>query len=83
MKRIALAFLLIPATSHAGESVIVLQDNTTIRTKEIYGKPQFEVEDQTEAELKDPMGDATCFENAKKNTNRRDRYALLERCING
>lgn len=66
----------------AGESVIVLQDNTTIRTKD--GGGQFVADSSnwsSDVEIKDPAGDADCFDRAKKSANRRDRYALLERCL--
>lgn len=77
--------LLLCTTANAGESTIVLSDNTTIKTVHHYGKPQFEVETEeaVEPEVKDPMGDASCFDNAKKQANRRDRYTLINRCLEG
>lgn len=77
--------LLLCTTANASESTIVLSDNTTIKTVHHYGKPQFEVETEeaVEPEVKDPMGDATCFENAIHRKNRRDRYTLINRCLEG
>lgn len=77
--------LLLCTTANASESTIVLSDNTTIKTVHHYGKPQFEVETEeaVEPEVKDPMGDASCFDNAKKQANRRDRYTLINRCLEG
>ena len=83
MKRVILAVMLMSSPALAGESVIVLSDNTTIKTGGYHEPrllPQFEVE-TADIELNDPTGDAECFDRAKKVANRRDRYALLERCL--
>lgn len=80
-----LCFMLISTPVYASEVTLVKSDNTTIKTVHHYGKPQFEVETEeaVEPEVKDPMGDASCFDNAKKQANRRDRYTLINRCLEG
>lgn len=79
MRRIALALIMTSAPAFAGESTIVLSDNTTIKSVELYGNPEFEVET---VELNDPASDAECFDNAKTRLSRTDRYSSIDDCLN-
>ena len=83
MRRLTIALLLVSSPALAGESVIVLSDNSVIRTKSGEAPArmgQFQVET---VELKDPAGDADCFDHAVRTSNRRDRYTRMNKCLDG
>lgn len=72
--------LLLCTTANAGESTIVLSDNTTIKTVHVYNKVEAH---NPVVELKNPREEYTCFDEAKKLTDRASRFAAIDRCVHG
>ena len=80
MRRIAILSILMSSTAIAGESTIVLQDNTRITKREVYTPHrmgQFEVET---VEIKNPIADHDCFERIQNIHGIADRYAAIDKC---
>jgi len=69
------------AKCFAGESTIVLQDNTRITKREVYTSPrmgQFEVET---VEIKNPIAQHDCFDRIKNIRGVADRYTAIDNCL--
>lgn len=81
--KLVIALIICTTPAYAGESTLVqMSDNTTIKTKVTY-EPAYVTQFKTDdpVEIKDPMGDATCFDAAIHKANRRDRYTALDHCL--
>jgi len=79
MKSVLLSvpLLFVASQAVAGESTIVLQDNTRITTREVYMSPKM---GQFEVETDDSFGFAQCIDQAKRETTRQKRFKAIQDC---
>jgi len=77
-------FGFLTAKCFASETVIVLSDNTVIRTVHHYGNEQTSKQASVESvELKNPIAEYDCFDRIKLLRNKASRYQAIDKCLTG
>jgi len=69
--------------ANAGESTIILSDNTRITTREIYPVIPTTTHNLVEPVISNPIAQHDCFDRIKLLRNKASRYQAIDQCIQG